>query len=100
LTDLTSIYQIMPGERIAYAPTGQLTSQNTTPPATTHADYDVVAATHGTGYITWNNQPRPLQPGGHVAIPPDATYTITATTDLHYIVIGISTDPEPDTTHP
>jgi mannose-6-phosphate isomerase-like protein (cupin superfamily) len=90
--DPQMLYRIAPGERLEVASTIPLEPGESTEPEATAVSYDVLIPVEGSGYVTWDDERVELARGMYVAVPPEATYTITANPDQHLkvMVIGIS----------
>ncbi len=99
LTEAQTLYQIVPGERLEYASRYPLAAGEAADPEATATEtgYDVVIAVEGSGHVSWDDEKIPIVPGMSVAVPPEATYTISAAPDedLEVMVIGIASDSDP-----
>lgn len=98
LSTARMLYRIAPGERLEYASRYPLLPGASSEPETTEVGYDVVIAVEGSGYIAWDGEKIPINPGMSVAVPPEATYTITADPEypLDVLIAGISSDTNHD----
>lgn len=99
ITAARMLYQIVPGERVEYASRyGLEPGQSSEPEATAlPVGYDVIIAVEGSGFVTWDDERVPIVPGMSVAVPPEATYTVTAHPDhrLEVMISGISSHSDP-----
>ena len=97
LTAARMLYQIVPGERLEYASRFPLEPGEAAEPETTAVGYDVIIAVQGSGFVSWDDEKIPIVPGMSVAVPPEASYTISAHPDhrLEVMVAGISSDADP-----